>query len=317
MRTGAAAGHHGFYHETAFYGSDEQFLGLVVPFLADGLAAGEPVFVAFAGRNQELVRDALGTDRDVLYMDGDQHYAKPAPAIRRYRELFDEQVAAGARQIRVAGDVPHPGVGVPWEWWARYEAVVNRAYDPWPVWGLCPYDTRNTPPDVLDHVLRTHSHVATAGGHRVNDGYERPEDFLRRQPVVWRDPIEDEAPQVVLADPTLADTRAAVTMLAARTELPADDVDAMLLAASEAVTNAMIHGGGQVAVLMWAAPRRLVVTVGDAGRGPQDPCAGLVPTGADVGGLGLWLAYQVCSYVSQQRDGDRFTLRLVVGELSG
>ncbi|MDI1466333.1 sensor histidine kinase [Catellatospora sp. KI3] len=317
MRTGAAAGHHGFYHETAFYQSDEQFLELVVPFLADGLAAGEPVIVAFADHRQELVRAALGTARDLLYVDGDQQYAKPAPAIRRYGELFDERVAAGARQIRVAGDVPHPGVGVPWEWWARYEAVVNRAYDAWPVWGLCPYDTRVTPPGVLDHVLRTHPHVATADGPRANGAYEQPEEFLRRQPAVWRDPIEVEAPHAALADPTLAETRAAVVKLAARTDLSADDVDAMLLASSEAVTNAMVHGSGRVGVQLWAAPRRLVVTVSDDGYGPQDPCVGLVPTGADVGGLGLWLAYQVCSYVSQEREGGRFTLRLVVGELPG
>ncbi|WP_212824216.1 sensor histidine kinase [Catellatospora sp. TT07R-123] len=315
MRTGAAAGHPGFYHQTALYGSDEEFLGFVVPFLADGLAAGETVVAAFAGRMQELVRDALGSGSGVLFLDGDGHYGKPAQAVRRYRELFEQQTAAGAAQIRVTGDVPHPGVGVPWEWWARYEAVVNRVYDDWPVWGLCPYDTRTTPPEVLDHVLATHPRLATADGDRANGAYEGPERFLGRQPVVWRDPIEQEAPHLMLRDPSLADTRAAVTRLAGRTGLAPDDVDAMQLAASEAVTNAMTHGRGQVQVWLWAAPRRLVVTVRDHGRGPADPCAGLVPTGADVGGLGLWLAYQVCSYVSQQRDGDTFTLRLVTGEL--
>ena len=32
MRTGAAAGHRGYFHETAFYSSAEEFLAIVVPF---------------------------------------------------------------------------------------------------------------------------------------------------------------------------------------------------------------------------------------------------------------------------------------------
>ena len=41
MRTGPAGGHDGIFHEAAFYASDEQFLAVVLPFLRDGVAAGE------------------------------------------------------------------------------------------------------------------------------------------------------------------------------------------------------------------------------------------------------------------------------------
>jgi hypothetical protein len=40
VRTGAAAGHRGYFHETAFYSSDEEFLAIVVPFL-EGSDAGD------------------------------------------------------------------------------------------------------------------------------------------------------------------------------------------------------------------------------------------------------------------------------------
>ena len=45
MRSGAAAGHRGYFHEAAFYSSTEEFLAVVVPFLREGVAAGEPIVV--------------------------------------------------------------------------------------------------------------------------------------------------------------------------------------------------------------------------------------------------------------------------------
>ncbi|MFD0592561.1 MEDS domain-containing protein [Catellatospora coxensis] len=174
MRTGAAAEHRGFFHETAFYASDEEFLSVVIPFLTGGVAEGEPTLAVFAERNERLVRDALGGDSGVIFIRGDAQYQRPAGAIKRYREMLAAHVAAGAAQIRVAGDVPHPGVGVPWEWWARYEAAVNHAYDDFPMWGLCPYDTRTTPDEVLDFVRRTHPHIATPLGHTANLAFQDP-----------------------------------------------------------------------------------------------------------------------------------------------
>ena len=40
MRTGAARGHAGHFHEAGFYGSDTEFRALIVPFAEEGIAAG-------------------------------------------------------------------------------------------------------------------------------------------------------------------------------------------------------------------------------------------------------------------------------------
>ena len=58
-RTGAAAGHTGYFHETAFYGSDDEFVDIVRPFLRDGLDAGEPTVVACAPENTAILRRSL------------------------------------------------------------------------------------------------------------------------------------------------------------------------------------------------------------------------------------------------------------------
>jgi hypothetical protein len=38
--------HRGYFHEALLYDSDEEFLAVALPFLQDGVAAGEPVLVA-------------------------------------------------------------------------------------------------------------------------------------------------------------------------------------------------------------------------------------------------------------------------------
>ncbi|AEV84790.1 transcriptional regulator [Actinoplanes sp. SE50] len=317
MRSGAAAGYSGYFHESAFYDSDERFLAVIVPFFTEGLAAGEPVLAAFDAGRQELVREAFGPRSGIRFLDGATQYRRPAGAIRRYREIFGEYVAGGAAQIRVAGDVPQPANGAPWDWWARYEAAVNRAYQDFPVWGICPYDTRTTPPEVVAEVRRTHPHVVAGGGHAANPDFEDPAEFLRARAGSWRDPLERRPPDLELTDPTTPQARAAVRAVAAPTRLRAEDLDNLLLAVTEAVTNAMLHGRPPVVLRVWAAPRRLVATVTDAGTGPPDPYIGLLPADRAVGngGLGLWMSHQVCSFVGMHRGPEGFTLRLVAGDL--
>ena len=155
MRTGAARGHVGHYHEAGFYGSDAEFAALIVPFAEEGIAAGEPVIIGYDDRKSGLLRSWL-TDPSAVAFIGDQGlYATPARAIATYRRLFEFHVAMGAGQIRIAGDVPHPGNGGRFEGWDRYESAVNTVWQDFPVWGRCLYDTATAPQAVLDVAERT------------------------------------------------------------------------------------------------------------------------------------------------------------------
>lgn len=309
MRSGAAVGHTGYFHETAFYGSDDEFLAIVVPFIEGGVVAGEPTFVTLAERNAGLVQGAMATVDGVTFVPGNHQYARPAATIRSYRELFGQQVAAGATQIRVVGDVPHPGFGVSWDAWARYEAVVNHAFDDFPLWGMCPYDLRTTPDDVLDEVARTHQHIATPDGHHRNERFEDPAEFLRARPVrpLAAEPSE---PVIDLRDPTAAEARHAVRGLDAG--LPVAAHEDLVLSVSEVVTNALRHGRPPARLRLWAADGRVVATIHDQGPGVTDPFAGLLPAPKVDGGLGLWIASQLCSEVTIGQDADGFGVRLVV-----
>ena len=106
MRTGAARGHVGHFHEAGFYGSDAEFRSLIVPFAEEGVAAGEPVIIGYDDRKSGLLRSWLTDPSAVTFIGDKSLYATPARAIATYRRLFEFHVAMGAGQIRIAGDVP-------------------------------------------------------------------------------------------------------------------------------------------------------------------------------------------------------------------
>ncbi|MEU6072924.1 sensor histidine kinase [Micromonospora sp. NPDC047074] len=314
MRTGAAAQHHGYYHEAVRYASDEELLAVAVPFLLGGVEAGEPTFVALGERTGGLVRSALPAGAAVEFLPGGDVYARPTAAIRSYRQLLAEQVAAGAGQIRIIGEVPPVSFGATWDWWARYESAINHAYDDFPLWSLCAYDTRITPASVLADVARTHPRFATPDGrHLPSPTWTPPTEYLRENRPIVPDPVETQPPAVELTDPTAAEARAAVRK-ADQGQVPVDDVEDLVVAVSEIVTNALRHGRPPVRLRVWAGDDRIVTAVSDGGDGPEDPYCGLLPASdGGPGGLGVWITYQSCNHVTWQRDDAGFTLRLTAG----
>ncbi|WP_430785203.1 anti-sigma factor RsbA family regulatory protein [Actinoplanes sp. G11-F43] len=314
MRTGAAAGHIGYFHTAGCFGSDDELLGLAVPFLLGGVASGEPSVVALNERNTELVRSALPAGALVTYLPDDAVYGRPAAAIRSYQKLLAGHLAAGASQIRIFGELTTVTQNVTWDWWARYESAINLAYDEYPLWSICAYDTRVTPPGALADVMRTHPRTAVQGGrHLLNAGFTDPHVFLSRQRPASPDPVQSGEPSAELVDPTLSEARGAVRA-ADRGQIPVEQVDDFVVAVSEAVANAQRHGVGPVRLRLWGGADRLVATVTDAGTGPKDPFAGLLPAGDGTnGGLGLWIAHQSCDHVTLDRSADGFTIRLTAG----
>jgi anti-sigma regulatory factor (Ser/Thr protein kinase) len=312
MRTGAARGRAGHFHEAGFYGSDAEFRALIVPFAEEGIAAGEPVIIGYDDRKNGLVRSWL-TDPAAVQFVGDQGlYTTPAGAIAAYRRLFETHVALGARQIRIAGDVPHPGNGGRFEGWDRYESAINTVWQDFPVWGRCLYDIGTTPAAVLDVVERTHPHIVSPSGVRRASG--RYQDALAFEGLPYApDPLEDAPPAAELVDRPAAEARRALTQAADGRIPPAIQQD-LLIGVTEAVTNAQRHGRPPVTVRIWAAPDRIVVTVHDTGHGPADRLAGLVPAPGSTPdrrlGMGLWVMHQLDLDVALRNTGGGFAVRL-------
>src|SRR5215471_19037191 len=195
MTTGALRGQASRIHEAGFYGSDAEFRALIVPFVEEGIAAGEPVLIGYDDRKSGLLRSWLSDPSAVEFIAGKGLYAKPGRAIGTYRRLFEFHLAMGAEQIRIAGDVPHPGNGGRFEGWDRYECAVNTVWQDFPVWGLCLYDTATAPATVLDVVRRTHPRIVSPAGDRHPSGrYQHTTQFQGL--AVTPDPIEQAKPAI-------------------------------------------------------------------------------------------------------------------------
>ncbi|GAA4945153.1 anti-sigma factor RsbA family regulatory protein [Actinoplanes utahensis] len=301
-------------HEALCYDSDDHLLAVVVPFLLGGVAAGEPTVVSLGPRNAALVRAALPALVGVTFLAEGAVYARPATVIREYRQMLRAHVAAGAGQIRIIGELPPEIFGATWDWWARYESAVNHAFQGFPLWSMCAYDTRITPGPVLADVMRTHPATAAPGGRHLPSGtYTDPAVFLMepRQPLA--DPLQADEPHADLKNPNGTATREAVRDAACGI-LAAPSADELLMVVSEAVTNAHRHGRGAVRVRIWTGADRVLAAISDEGPGPQNPFAGLLPP-RDVtrGGLGLWLTHLFSDHAVLDRRPDGFTIRLTAG----
>jgi anti-sigma regulatory factor (Ser/Thr protein kinase) len=300
----------GQVHEAGFYGSDAEFRALIVPFAEEGIAAGQPVILGYDKRKSGLLRSWLGDPAEVTFINDTSLYATPARAIAGYRKLFARHLAAGAAQIRIAGDVPHEGNGGSFEGWDRYESAVNTVWDDFPVRSRCLYDISIAAPQVLECALRTHPCIVQSSGtRRLNDRYQDPATFEALPPLP--DPVEQSPPALDLVEPSTAQARHAVTSTG-RGHVSDPRLQELVLGVSEAVANARRYGRPPVTLRIWTAAGRVVVHVHDAGPGPADPLAGLAPAAGahSLSGAGLWLIHMLNLHPALIRSGDGFTLRL-------
>ena len=218
--------------------------------------------------------------------------------------------------MRVVGEVDFGPTERDWLEWQRYEAVINDALAGWPLWGLCVFDTQRLPESLLAAALQTHPHVVTPHGREPNPRFTDPAEYLRALPVP-DEPLEGTAPRLHAAH--VADFASLRRALAAElTGVPADEdlLQDFLLAVDEMTSNALRHGGRPVDLRLWVGEDRVVCTIGDRGAGWDDPFAGYGPAHGDDlsrGGMGLWLARQLCDHVDITTGPDGALVRLTVG----
>ncbi|SNS31836.1 Anti-sigma regulatory factor (Ser/Thr protein kinase) [Geodermatophilus saharensis] len=315
-RTGGGPGSAvGYVHDALLYDDPGQLVDVVAPFLREGLAAGEAAVLATGARVAGVVRDALDDDPRLLVLDRAEAYRTRTPAtITGFRRLADRQVAEGVSRVRVVGETDFGTTAQERYEWQRYEAVVNVALADRPLWGLCVFDTRRLPEPVLESARRTHPHLVTPRGRVRNGGYVDPAVFLRDLPAP-PEPLEQGTPRLTARDVTdFIGLRHAVAAELATLPGPRDVVEDLLLAVDEMTSNAVRHGRPPVDLELWTDAGRVVCRITDRGPGPADPFAGYGPAhGEDLsrGGMGLWLARQLCDHVHVARTAEATSVRLV------
>ena len=306
----------GFVHDALLFASDDELVAVTVAFLDAGLDADESAVVVTTERVTALLRDALGGDSRVRFASGGEIYGRPPQALLAYRELVEQEVGVGARRVRAVCELPFGDNPTDWLEWVRVDAVLNHAIASYPVWGVCLYDTRQLPGEVLAAAELTHPHLRMGTSRAASPRYLDPAEFLRQLPDPRPDPLEPTVPTVAVGDVRdLRRLRQRLNAAVVGSTLPTWTTGEFVFAASEIATNAIRHGRPPVRVRMWVTPNRLLCMVTDSGPGVDDPLAGYVPAHRDParGGLGLWLARRLCDHIDLRRTPEGFTVCLKTG----
>jgi len=295
-------------HDAFVYDSDTDFVDRMAPFLRAGLDDGESAVAVTTPANCALLREALGPAGErVSFVDRDRWYDRPAKVIAGYDKTLRDSLRAGAPAVRVVGEVQFGATPREWAEWTAYEAIINRAFANRPAWIVCPYDARVLPDKILEGATRTHPHVLTDAWHESSH-YGEPADVVRAL-TPPPEPLEELRPVGVGEDAQAFRPRLSREMTAAGCSDV--EIELMLLAAGEVLTNALEHSTGTPRLRVGCVGDRFVCEISDDGPGLDDPLAGYLPPSADGrGGAGLWVARQLTSRLELIPRTDGLTVRL-------
>ena len=311
-----------FTHRLLPYDGADRFLDGALPFLVDGLETGDRVIVVCGIGQEMLLRDALGpADAGVEFRDPQTWYAHPARTLSDCLSVADDTASRG-RRLRVLAE-PAWTSRNPLEIaeWQRIEAVLNVAFRETGASLMCPYST-SLPAGIVAAARKTHPETVRGGRVVPNPGFVDPWSYCAQCDSEPLPPPPPDADTLKLDRADLYWLRAYVTEYARRTTLPDEDLQRLLVAVTEVVTNAMRHGEPPIVLRQWtqvdAAGAALVCEVADGGRWEPGTWYGLIPPrpadSAAGSRFGLWAVRLLCSAV-QIRTGDdgsvvrlRFTL---------
>jgi anti-sigma regulatory factor (Ser/Thr protein kinase) len=292
-----------FVHEAFLYDDDQEFFDGMVPFIDDGVAAGDAVLVVLdRARIDDLQSRVATANGSVQYQDMSEIGRNPGRIISAWKRFVEENLSAG-RGMR--------GIGEP-IWSGRsdaeilecqvHEALLNVAFDETPGFSLmCPYDRSTLDEQVLAGAGRTHPAVTENGRSSVSPDYQSEEI----------DPFTGSLPEPSgavaefdLTDLTLDQIRRLVADHAAAAGLGRRRTLELVVAVNEAVTNTVRHAEGIGVLRLWCDNGSVICDIVDHGS-IRDPLAGRLPVSTtQTNGRGLWLINQLCDLV-QIRSSER------------
>ncbi|MFD0905596.1 anti-sigma factor RsbA family regulatory protein [Actinomadura sediminis] len=310
--TGSAADGDPFVHPALFYGTDEEYLAGTVPFVRDGVEAGEPVAVAVPGARLATLRDALGGDEpdaavaSVTWLDMTEAGRNPGRIIPGVLRDFADRHRGG--RVRIIGEPIWPGRSeTEYPACAQHEALINLAFAGRSVSILCPYDTAGLDDRALADARATHPVLIDADGERASRDYA-PERIVRdyNRPL----PPPAQAYRIDFDLDALPRVREFAWTWAARLGLGPGAAGDLELAVNELAANSCLHGGGAGTARIWSEDGLVVCEVRDAGT-ITDPLAGRIPVEMSPhGGRGILLVNHLADLVRMHTGPDGTAIRV-------
>jgi len=296
-----------FEHPALFYTGLDDYLAGTLPFIHEGLGAGEPVAVAVPASQLEPLRAELGSAGErVRFLDMSEAGRNPGRILPGVLLAFAEE-HPDATRVRIIGEPIWAGrSAAEYPACVQHEALINLAFAGRPATILCPYDAANLPLEVLADAEATHPVVLRAGVPRASTSYA-----VDRVLAEYNRPLPELTQHAPLRvdESMLGRARRLAVAEAGGAGLGEDRVADVEMVVNELVTNSVEHGGGTGILRIWIEEAHLVVEVRDTGQ-LHDPLVGrrpLLPLQAR--GRRLFLVNQLADLVRLHTGPDGTTMR--------
>jgi anti-sigma regulatory factor (Ser/Thr protein kinase) len=306
-------------HGAAVVGTKEELLAAALPFLDEGLRAGDLVALTCPPETVALLAAELGARaRSVESEPRISLLGSRAPdaltMCRRYLDrAIDRGATGGSGRLRVLAEVDFGRDPADWREGQRFESVYNRLLGDAPVSAICLYDRRRLSAGVVDSAVATHPQLVRGATWSDSAGFQDPLVYVPSLPLP-RAPVEDGDPAFQIEDaPTLPGLRHQLGAVLAALVPDRDQREDLHLAAAEIAANAFRHGVRPVSARVWADGDRIICTISDRGTSYADPLSGFTPAhGLDLsrGGMGLWLARKLWDHVDLLPSAAGLSVRL-------
>jgi hypothetical protein len=282
-----------FAHPAFFYRGAAEYLEGTVPFIREGLAAGEPVGLAVPGPNLRLILTELGAGAEgVRLLDMTRSGRNPGRIIPNVLRAFAD--AHPSSRVRIIGEHPWSGrTGREYPACAQHENLINVALAGRSVTMLCPYDVDRVGPHTLAEAEANHPLLIDSSGKRASTRFmpERVADHNQLcSPAVGPGFTFDVTNQA-FAGQFACDH-------AIRLGLGGDHSELRLIT-GELVARSLVHGGGTGMLRVWAERGYLVCEVRHAGHISDPLVTGPLADPRRPDGRALLLVHHLSDLVQQ------------------
>jgi chemotaxis family two-component system sensor kinase Cph1 len=174
-------------HICSLYETDEELATTVAAFLAEGLARNERCWYVPSGGETESIRAAMrrrGVDvaaesrRSALFLlESNATYVQrgfdPEQTMRLFSDAIEQALGDGFNGFRAAADMSWAlEIGDGTASLIAYEALLRMLFTSAPATGLCLYDRRRMPLQVVNGALLTHPVTEACGEFSRNGAYD-------------------------------------------------------------------------------------------------------------------------------------------------
>ena len=292
MRSVAGVEPPGCEHVALLHRGSDDLPRLLAPSLHRAADERAAVLLCVDADVEQRLKTDLGSVCDgFTFRPAANRYSKPGVAMADLHRFVVDAASTGAPAVWSIGAIPLSDDGRDGRW-IRYEEAVIELFADRPLRAVCLYDAETTPAAVREGVLRTHQ--STAGEWLGGHAHDAPPLSSTTTPT--------RVPDVLLNDPTPRAVRSALAERFSPALLGTGLTD-LQLAASELITNAVVHGTPPVEFRAWWGEAGCVLQVRDSGTARIDPYADLrACVGGAHGGFGLWTVGQLADSVEIDHD---------------